>query len=154
MPIGDLQALFLPAIAVAALAALESLLSATVADAMSVDQRHDSNRELVGQGLANLGAPLFGGIPATAAIARTAVNVRSGATSRLAALTHAVMLLLVVLVAARWVGEIPLAALAGVLIATAIQMVRVSSLTALLRSTPGDAAVLIAPPWRPSPWTW
>ena len=144
VPIGDLQALFLPAIAVAALAALESLLSATVADAMSVDQRHDSNRELVGQGLANLGAPLFGGIPATAAIARTAVNVRSGATSRLAALTHAVLLLLVVLVAARWVGEIPLAALAGVLIATAIQMVRVSSLTALLRSTPGDAAVLIS----------
>ena len=143
VPIGDLQALVLPAIAVAALAALESLLSATVADAMSVDQRHDSNRELVGQGLANLGAPLFGGIPATAAIARTAVNVRSGATSRLAALTHAVILLLVVLVAARWVGEIPLAALAGVLIATAIQMVRVSSLTALLRSTPGDAAVLI-----------
>ncbi len=141
--IGDLQALILPAIAVAALAALESLLSATVADAMSVDQRHDSNRELVGQGLANLGAPLFGGIPATAAIARTAVNVRSGASSRLAALTHAVILLLVVLVAARWVGEIPLAALAGVLIATAIQMVRVSSLTALLRSTPGDAAVLI-----------
>jgi SulP family sulfate permease len=97
----------------------------------------------VGQGLANLGAPLFGGIPATAAIARTAVNVRSGATSRLAALTHAVMLLVVVLVAARWVGEIPLAALAGILIATAIQMVRVSSLTALLRSTPGDAAVLV-----------
>lgn len=143
VPIGELQALFLPAIAVAALAALESLLSATVADAMSVDQRHDSNRELVGQGLANLGAPLFGGIPATAAIARTAVNVRSGATSRLAALTHAVMLLVVVLVAARWVGEIPLAALAGILIATAIQMVRVSSLTALLRSTPGDAAVLV-----------
>ena len=79
----------LPALAVAALAALESLLSATVADAMSVGGRHDSNRELVGQGLANLGAPLFGGIPATAAIARTAVNVRSGATSRLAALTHA-----------------------------------------------------------------
>jgi SulP family sulfate permease len=143
VPIGDLQALVLPAIAVAALAALESLLSATVADAMSVEERHDSNRELVGQGLANLGAPLFGGIPATAAIARTAVNVRSGATSRLAALTHAVMLLLVVLVAARWVGEIPLAALAGVLIATAIQMVRVSSLAALLRSTRGDAAVLI-----------
>ncbi len=70
--------LLLPAVAVAALAALESLLSATVADAMSVGQRHDSDRELVGQGLANLVAPLFGGIPATAAIARTAVNVRVG----------------------------------------------------------------------------
>jgi len=127
---------------VAALAALESLLSATVADAMSVGGRHDSNRELVGQGLANLGAPLFGGIPATAAIARTAVNVRSGASSRLAALTHAVVLCLLALVGARWVGEIPLAALAGVLIATATQMVKVSSVAALLRSTRGDAAVL------------
>ena len=76
-PWGDLDTLLLPAVAVAALAALESLLSATVADAMSVGQRHDSDRELVGQGLANLAAPLFGGIPATAAIARTAVNVRS-----------------------------------------------------------------------------
>ena len=139
---GDLDALLLPAIAVAALAALESLLSATVADAMSVSQRHDPIRELTGQGLANLVAPLFGGIPATAAIARTAVNVRSGATSRLAALTHAVVLLLIVLVAAHWVAEIPRAALAGVLVATAVQMVKVSSLAALLRSTRGDAAVL------------
>jgi MFS superfamily sulfate permease-like transporter len=143
VPLADLDALLLPAIAVAALAALESLLSATVSDAMSVGQRHDSNRELVGQGLANLGAPLFGGIPATAAIARTAVNVRSGAASRLAALTHAIVLLVIVLVAARWVAEIPLAALAGVLVATAIHMVRVSSLLALLRATRGDAAVLV-----------
>jgi sulfate permease, SulP family len=143
VPWGHLDALLLPAIAVASLAALESLLSATVADAMSVDQRHDPNRELVGQGLANLAAPLFGGIPATAAIARTAVNVRSGATSRLAAVTHAVFLLAVILVAARWVAQIPLAALAGVLIATAVHMVRVSSLRALLRSTRGDATVLV-----------
>lgn len=141
--LGDLDALILPAVAVAALAALESLLSATVADAMSVGRRHDSDRELVGQGLANLGAPLFGGIPATAAIARTAVNVRAGATSRLASLTHAVVLLAFVLVAARWVAEIPLAALAGVLIATAVRMVRVSSLRALVRATRGDAAVLV-----------
>jgi MFS superfamily sulfate permease-like transporter len=143
VPVGDLGALVLPAIAVAALAALESLLSATVADGMSVGQRHDSNRELVGQGLANLAAPLFGGIPATAAIARTAVNVRSGATSRLAALVHALVLLVVVLVAARWVAEIPLAALAGVLIATAVQMVKVSSLAPLVRSTRGDAVALV-----------
>ncbi len=143
IPVGDLGALLLPAIAVAALAALESLLSATVADAMSVGQRHDSDRELFGQGLANLASPLFGGIPATAAIARTAVNVRAGATSRLAALTHALVLLAVVLLAAPWVSEIPLAALAGVLVATAVQMVRVSSLRALLRSTRGDAAVLV-----------
>lgn len=143
VPWAELDTLLLPAVAVAALAALESLLSATVADGMSVGQRHDSDRELVGQGLANLASPLFGGIPATAAIARTAVNVRSGASSRLAALTHALLLLAIVLVAARWVGEIPRAALAGVLVATAVQMVRVSSLAALLRSTRGDAAVLV-----------
>ncbi len=142
IPFGHLDALLLPAIAVAALAALESLLSATVADAMSVGQRHDPDRELLGQGLANLASPLFGGIPATAAIARTAVNVRAGASTRLAAVTHAVLLLAIMLVASRWVADIPLAALAGVLVATAAQMVRVSSVAALLRATRGDAAVL------------
>ena len=143
IPWGHVDALVLPAIAVAALAALESLLSATVADAMSVGQRHDPDRELFGQGLANLASPLFGGIPATAAIARTAVNVRAGASTRLAAVTHAVVLLAVMLVATRWVADIPVAALAGVLIATAAQMVRVSSVAALVRATRGDAAVLV-----------
>lgn len=143
VPWADLDTLLLAAVAVTALASLESLLSATVADAMSVGERHDSDRELLGQGLANLAAPLFGGIPATAAIARTAVNVRAGATSRLAALVHALVLLLVVLVATSWVGRIPLAALAGVLIATAVHMVRVSSLAALLRATRGDAVTLL-----------
>lgn len=143
VPWADIDALLLPAVAVAALAALESLLSATVADGLSVGRRHDPDRELVGQGLANLAAPLFGGVPATAAIARTAVNVRSGATSRLAALVHALVLLLIVLAAARWVGQVPLAALAGVLIATAVQMVRVSSLVALAKATRGDAVVLV-----------
>jgi SulP family sulfate permease len=131
------------AVAVAALAALESLLSATVADGMSVNQRHDPDKELFGQGLANLAAPLFGGVPATAAIARTAVNVRSGATSRLAAITHAIVLLAVVLAAAPAVGRIPLAALAGVLLATAVRMVEVSSVRAMLHSTRSDAVVLV-----------
>lgn len=143
IPWSHLDALLLPAVAVAALAALESLLSATVADAMSVGQGHDPDRELFGQGLANLASPLFGGIPATAAIARTAVNVRAGASSRLAAVTHGVVLLAVMLVASRWVAEIPLAALAGVLVATAAQMVRVSSVSALLHAGRGDAAVLL-----------
>ncbi|HYN75963.1 MAG TPA: SulP family inorganic anion transporter, partial [Candidatus Limnocylindria bacterium] len=137
-----LSDLLLPAVAVAALAALESLLSATVADSMSVSERHDSDRELFGQGVANLVTPLFGGIPATAAIARTAVNVRAGARSRLAAITQSLVILLVVLVASPWVADIPLAALAGVLIATAIRMVEVSSLRALARATHGDALVL------------
>jgi len=144
IPWSHLSALLVPAVAVAALAALESLLSATVADAMSVNERHDSNRELFGQGMANLAAPLFGGVPATAAIARTAVNVRTGARSRLAAVTQSLALLVVVLVAAQWVSYIPLAALAGVLFATVVQMVEVGSLRALLRSTRGDALVLIS----------
>jgi MFS superfamily sulfate permease-like transporter len=132
-----------PAVAVAALAALESLLSATVADAMSVGERHDPDRELFGQGLANVASSLFGGIPATAAIARTALNVRSGARSRLASLVHAVAIGLVVLVGARAVGHVPMAALAGILLATALQMVEASSLRALLRSTRSDAIVLV-----------
>ncbi|MEU8182182.1 SulP family inorganic anion transporter [Micromonospora sp. NPDC049044] len=142
----DLDALgvLLPsALAVAALAALESLLSATVADGMTVGQRHDPDRELFGQGLANLAAPLFGGIPATAAIARTAVNVRAGAASKLAALTHAVALAAIVLAAAPLVGRIPLAALAGVLLATTVRMVEAGSLWALARATRGDAVVLV-----------
>lgn len=131
------------AVAVAALAALESLLSATVADQMTVNQRHDPDRELFGQGLANIAAPLFGGVPATAAIARTAVNVRAGATSRLAALTHAVVLALVMLLAAPLVSYVPLAALAGVLLATAVRMVEVSSLAALARASRSDALVMV-----------
>ncbi|MFI5530238.1 SulP family inorganic anion transporter [Kitasatospora sp. NPDC051853] len=130
------------ALAVAALAALESLMSATAADAMSVSERHDSDRELFGQGLANLAAPLFGGVAATGAIARTAVNVRSGAASRLAALAHAAVLAVVVFAAAPLVSGIPLAALAGVLIATAVRMVEVASLRAIARAGRGEAAIL------------
>ncbi|MEV4466925.1 SulP family inorganic anion transporter [Micromonospora echinofusca] len=140
----DAVGVLLPsALAVAALAALESLLSATVADGMTVGQRHDPDRELFGQGLANLAAPAFGGIPATAAIARTAVNVRAGAGSKLAALTHAVALAGIVLAAAPLVGRIPLAALAGVLLATTVRMVEAGSLWALARATRGDALVLV-----------
>jgi SulP family sulfate permease len=139
---GAVGALLPSALAVAALAALESLLSATVADGMSVDERHDPDRELFGQGLANLAAPLFGGLPATAAIARTAVNVRAGASSKLAALFHAVVLAAIVYTAGSLVSQIPLAALAGVLLATTVRMVDPVALRALARSTRGDAAVL------------
>src|SRR4029453_11954604 len=93
-------------------------------------------------GLANLIVPVFGGIPATAAIARTAVNVRAGAGSKMAPLNHAPPLAVVVLAAAPLVAHIPLAALAGVLLATTVRMVEASALLALARSTRGDAAVL------------
>lgn len=140
---GALGSLLAPALAVAALAALESLLSASVADGMTVGQRHDPDRELFGQGLANIAAPLFGGVPATGAIARTAVNVRTGATSRLASLTHAAVLAVIVFAAAPLVSRIPLAALAGVLLATAVRMVEVGSLRAMTRATRSDALILV-----------
>ncbi|MXM68000.1 STAS domain-containing protein [Streptomyces sp. HUCO-GS316] len=140
---GALGSLLAPAVAVATLAALESLLSASVADGMTVGQKHDPDRELFGQGLANIAAPLFGGVPATGAIARTAVNVRTGAGSRLAALTHAVVLAGIVFAAAPLVSKIPLAALAGVLLATAVRMVEVGSLRAMAKATRSDALILV-----------
>ncbi|MFJ6895597.1 SulP family inorganic anion transporter [Streptomyces hokutonensis] len=143
LDLGSLGSLLAPAVAVAALAALESLLSASVADGMTVGQRHDPDRELFGQGLANIAAPLFGGVPATGAIARTAVNVRTGAGSRLAALTHAAILAVIVFAAAPLVSKIPLAALAGVLLATAIRMVEVGSLRAMAKATRADALILV-----------
>ncbi|MFK4104230.1 SulP family inorganic anion transporter [Streptomyces sp. NPDC019531] len=143
LDLGALGSLLAPAVAVAALAALESLLSASVADGMTVGQQHDPDRELFGQGLANIAAPLFGGVPATGAIARTAVNVRTGASSRLAALTHAAILAVIVFAAAPLVSKIPLAALAGVLLATAIRMVEVGSLRAMAKATRSDAVILV-----------
>ena len=131
------------ALAIAALAALESLLSATVADGMSVNHTTDPERELFGQGLANLAAPVFGGVPATGAIARTAVNVRAGEMTDTAAVVHAVVLAAIALVAGPPGGLIPLAALAGVLFATAVQMVESASLLPIARSTRADAAVLV-----------
>lgn len=132
-----------PAFTVAALAAIESLLSARVAVSLADTGSYDPDRELVGQGLASVAAGLFGGMPATGAIARTAVNVRSGGRSRVAAVTHSLVLLVVVLVASAPVGVIPLAALSGVLMVTAIRMVHVHSARAILRSTRADAAAYL-----------
>jgi sulfate permease, SulP family len=131
------------AVAVAALAALESLLSARVADGMTDHERHDSDRELVGQGLANVASGLFGGLPATGALARTAVNARSGARTRLASLSHAGVLALMMAAASGLVGRVPLVALAGVLLVTAVRMVDRHAVTAVLRSTRTDALVLL-----------
>jgi SulP family sulfate permease len=131
------------AFAVAALAAIESLLSAKVADGMADGRAHDPDRELFGQGVANVLAPLFGGMPATGAIARTAVNVRAGARTRVAAMVHAVVLVAVVIAGAGLVARIPLAALAGVLMVTAVHMIEVRNVRAVLASTRSDALVLV-----------
>ncbi|OJV98568.1 MAG: sodium-independent anion transporter [Microbacterium sp. 67-17] len=135
--------LLLPALTVAALAAIESLLSARVAASLADTGPYDPDRELVGQGIASLGSALFGGMPATGAIARTAVNVRSGGRTRVAAITHALVLLLVVLVISRPVGAIPLAALAGVLMMTAVRMVHASTVRAIITSTRADAIAFV-----------
>lgn len=141
--VSRLSELFSAAFAVALLAGLESLLSAKVADGMSDAPPHDPDRELFGQGLANLVSPLFGGMPATGAIARTAVNVRSGGRTRLASIMHALVLVAVVYLGGSLVARIPLAALAGVLMVTACRMVDLHGVRMVLRSTRSDAAVLV-----------
>lgn len=136
---GVIEELAAPALAVATLAALESLLSARVADGMRPDlQPTNPDRELMGQGLANIASGLFGGLPATGAIARTAVNVRSGARTRLSSVIHAVSLLAVMMFLAPLVSRVPMAALGGVLLVTAGRMVSVSTLVALSRVTRAD----------------
>jgi SulP family sulfate permease len=117
----NIQHLFQPAMTIALLAAIESLLCAVVADGM-VDDRHDANQELIAQGLANIVCPLFGGIAATGAIARTATNVKSGARTPVAGIVHALTLLAIILVAAPLAKFIPLAALSAVLVNVAIHM--------------------------------
>src|SRR5690606_36537512 len=131
------------ALAVAVLAALESLLCAVVADGMTVGEKHDPDRELVGQGLGNIAAGLCGGIPATAALARTAVNVRSGARTRLAAMVHALTLLVIVLFLAPLASRVPLAVLGGILMVVAVRMVERHVSVLVMRSTKSDAFVML-----------
>jgi SulP family sulfate permease len=124
-----------PAFTIALLGAIESLLSAVVADGMS-GTRHDSNQELIGQGIANILSPLFGGFAATGAIARTATNIRNGGTSPLAGLTHAVTLVAVLLVLTPLAASIPLASLAAILFVVSWNMSDVGRFTAVLRTAP------------------
>jgi SulP family sulfate permease len=130
------------ALAFTLLGAIESLLSAVVADGMS-GRRHRSDCELVAQGIANVGSALFGGFCVTGTIARTATNVRSGAHGPVSGMLHAVFLLAFMLVAAPLAAYIPLAALAGVLAVVSFNMVEWPALRALLRSSRGDAAVVV-----------
>jgi SulP family sulfate permease len=132
-----------PAFTIAALGAIESLLSATVADGMA-ETRHDPNQELIGQGIANILAPIFGGIAATGAIARTAANIRNGARSPVAAATHSVVLLVIALFAAPLVAYIPLAALSAILLVVAIRMAEVHTFLELWRGPRSDFAVMLA----------
>jgi sulfate permease, SulP family len=135
--------LLMPAITVGLLGAIESLMSAMVADKMSGD-RHDSNTELVAQGIANLVSPMVGGLPATGAIARTATNIRSGAKTPVAGIVHSLTLLTVLLVAAPLAGAIPMAVLAAILMVVSYNMGEWREIPELLRLTRTDIVVWIA----------
>lgn len=132
------------AFAIALLGALESLLSAVVSDGMT-GRRHDPDGELIGQGLGNLASPLFGGIAATGAIARTAVNVRSGAVSPIASLVHSLFLLSAIVLLAPWLGTLPMASLAALLVIVAWRMGDFGHVARMIRDAPrGDAAVMLS----------
>ena len=132
-----------PAFTIALLGAIESLLSATVADGMA-NTRHDSNQELIGQGIANIAAPLFGGFAATGAIARTATNIRNGADSPVAGIVHCVFLVLVILLLAPLAAHIPLAALAAILFHVAWNMSDLHRFTHVMKTAPAaDVGVLL-----------
>lgn len=132
-----------PAFAIAMLGAIESLLSAVVADGMT-GSKHDSNQELIGQGIANLAAPLFGGFAATGAIARTATNIRNGGSSPLAGIMHALTLLLIILFLAPLASDIPLCALAAILFVVAYNMSELRHFKRMvLRAPQADVAILL-----------
>ena len=132
-----------PAFTIALLGAIESLLSAVVADGMT-STKHDSNQELVGQGIANIFSPLFGGFASTGAIARTATNIRNGGTSPLAGLVHVVTLVIIVLVLAPLASHIPLCALSAILFVVAYNMSELHRFSHMVRTAPKpDVAVLI-----------
>ncbi len=140
--LADARALVGPAFTIAALGAIESLLSAVVADGM-IGGRHRANMELVAQGVANVVAPLFGGMPATGAIARTATNIKSGGRTPVAGMVHALTLLAITLFAGRWAGLIPLATLAAIVLSVAYHMSDWRVFRSELSAPRSDAIVML-----------
>lgn len=140
--LSELKNLIPAAFTVALLAAIESLLSATVADGM-IGGKHRPNTELIAQGIANIGAVFFGGIPATGAIARTAANVKSGARTPLAGIIHAIVLALILLLFAPFAKKVPLAALAGILVVVAYNMSERQHFASILKGPRSDRLVLL-----------
>ena len=131
-----------PAFTIALLAAIESLLSAVVADGMT-GKKHDSNAELIGQGIANVSVSFFGGIPATGAIARTAANIKNGGKTPMAGIIHAVTLLLIMLLFMPYAKLIPMSTLAGILVVVSYNMAEIKSMKTLLKSSKTDALVMM-----------
>jgi SulP family sulfate permease len=142
MTLERVRELFSPALTVALLAAIESLLSAVVADGM-IGSRHKSNVELVAQGIANVASGLFGGIPATGAIARTATNVKNGGRTPVAGMTHAVTVFLVLVFLGKWARYVPLATLGAILAVVAYHMSEWRAFAHIFRTPKSDVAVLL-----------
>lgn len=142
LSLGDLPNYFKPALTIALLGSIESLLSAVVSDGM-ISGNHRSNTELIGQGIANIVTPFFGGIPATGAIARTATNVKNGGRTPIAGIVHAITLLLIMLFFGSWARLIPMSCLAGVLIVVAYNMSEWRSFVAILTGSFFDVLVLV-----------
>jgi sulfate permease, SulP family len=142
VPFATVTALVGPAFTIALLAGIESLLSAVVADGM-IGGKHRSNMELVAQGVANIVVPLFGGIPATGAIARTATNVKNGGRTPVAGIIHALTLLIITVFFGRWAGLIPLATLAGILVIVSYHMSEWRTFRSEFRAPKSDLAVLL-----------
>ena len=142
LPFDEWRALLPAAITIAVLSAIESLLCAVVSDGM-IDDRHDSNQELMAQGIANVTMGIFGGMPVTGVIARTATNVRSGAQTPVAGIIHSIMLLLILLLAAPLAKDIPLAALSAVLVVVALRMGEWHQFARLAKWPKGDALVFL-----------
>lgn len=138
-----ITALFPTSISIAVLAAIESLLSAVVADGMT-GTKHDSDTELIAQGIANIASPIFGGIPATGAIARTATNIKNGGKTPVAGIIHAITLLLIMLILGKYAVYIPMAALSAVLINVSWNMAGFPAVKALLKGQKSDIFVLAA----------
>ncbi|MDR4997692.1 SulP family inorganic anion transporter [Brevibacillus parabrevis] len=136
------QKLLSPALIIAILGAIESLLSAVVADGMT-RSRHNSNKELIGQGIANIVTPLFGGIPATGAIARTATNIRSGAASPMSGIIHGMVVLLILVLLAPYASHIPLASMAPILMLVAWNMSERKEFAHILKAKTSDSLVLV-----------
>lgn len=142
LPWEQLDTLFASAITVFMLGSIESLLSASVADGMTM-RKHNSDQELIGQGLANVIVPFFGGIPVTGVIARTAVNIRAGAKTRLSGIVHSLTLMLLIFFLAKYAEQIPLAALSGILVLTGFRLIEWDELREIWNTSRKEAAVLL-----------
>lgn len=140
--LAEIRKLIQPAFTIALLGGIESLLSAMVADGMT-GGKHRSNTELIAQGVANIFSAAFGGIPATGAIARTATNIKNGATTPVAGIVHAITLLLIILFASKYAASIPMATLAGILVTVAYNMSEWKNFRAILKGAKSDIAVLL-----------